>query len=149
MTEFSGWELPLHYGSQIAEHHAVRRTAGMFDVSHLGVVDVEGVQAAPFLRRILANDITRLTEPGRMLYACMLNQDGGIIDDLIAGFIDDRHFRLILNAGGQEKDLSWLRRLAAPFSATVTPRDDLAMIALQGPDSPVSPTRSPPPEAPA
>ncbi|AAU90545.1 glycine cleavage system T protein [Methylococcus capsulatus str. Bath] len=136
MTEFSGWELPLHYGSQIAEHHAVRRAAGMFDVSHLGVVDVEGLQAAPFLRRVLANDVARLAEPGRMLYGCMLNQDGGIVDDLVVGFIDDRRFRLILNAGTREKDLSWLHRQAAPFSVTVTPRDDLAMIALQGPDSP-------------
>ncbi|MDF9390998.1 MULTISPECIES: glycine cleavage system aminomethyltransferase GcvT [Methylococcus] len=136
MTEFSGWELPLHYGSQIAEHHAVRRAAGMFDVSHLGVVDVDGLQATPFLRRILANDIARLAEPGRILYACMLNQDGGILDDLVAGFVDDRRFRLILNAGRREKDLSWLRRQAAAFSADVTPRDDLAMIAVQGPDSP-------------
>ncbi|MEW6038862.1 MAG: glycine cleavage system aminomethyltransferase GcvT [Pseudomonadota bacterium] len=136
MTVFSGWELPLHYGSQIAEHHAVRRAAGMFDVSHLGVADVEGIQAAPFLRRILANDVARLAGPGRLLYGCMLNQDGGIIDDLVAAIVDDRLFRLILNAGRRDRDLSWLRRQAAPFSATVTPRDDLAMIALQGPDSP-------------
>lgn len=135
MTEFSGWVMPLHYGSQIAEHHSVRRACGMFDTSHLAVVEVEGREALEFLRRLLANDVAKLIRAGRMLYTCMLNEEGGVIDDLLVCAVDNYRYRLVLNAGTRERDLSWIGRHAPAFSATVRERDDLAMIALQGPDS--------------
>jgi aminomethyltransferase len=135
LVEFGGWEMPLHYGSQIEEHHAVRRAAGMFDVSHMRVVEVLGAGARAFLRHALANDVAKLAAPGRALYACMLNPQGGVVDDLIAYFIADDAFRLVVNAGTADKDVDWLARLAAARSTGVdiVPRTDLAMIAVQGP----------------
>src|SRR5919112_5236924 len=82
MVDFGGWDMPLHYGSQIEEHHAVRRDAGLFDVSHMQALDVGGAGSQAFLRELLANDVAKLTEPGRALYSCMLNEQGGVIDDL-------------------------------------------------------------------
>jgi len=135
LVEFGGWEMPLHYGSQIEEHHAVRRAAGMFDVSHMRVVEVLGARARAFLRHALANDVAKLVAPGRALYACMLNAQGGVVDDLIAYFIAEDAFRLVVNAGTADKDVDWLARLAAARSTGVeiVPRTDLAMIAVQGP----------------
>jgi aminomethyltransferase len=135
LVEFGGWEMPLHYGSQIEEHHAVRRAAGMFDVSHMRVVEVLGLDARDFLRYALANDVAKLDTPGRALYSCMLNEQGGVVDDLIAYFLADDAFRLVVNAGTAEKDLEWLGRLAAGGARDVeiVPRPDLAMIAVQGP----------------
>jgi aminomethyltransferase len=135
LVEFGGWEMPLHYGSQIEEHHAVRRAAGMFDVSHMRVVEVLGAGARALLRHALANDVAKLAAPGRALYACMLNPQGGVVDDLIAYFIADDAFRLVVNAGTADKDVDWLARLAAARSTGVdiVPRTDLAMIAVQGP----------------
>jgi aminomethyltransferase len=135
LVEFGGWEMPLHYGSQIEEHHAVRRAAGMFDVSHMRVVEVLGAGARAFLRHALANDVAKLVAPGRALYACMLNAQGGVVDDLIAYFIAEDAFRLVVNAGTADKDVDWLARLAAARSTGVeiVPRTDLAMIAVQGP----------------
>jgi aminomethyltransferase len=135
LVEFGGWEMPLHYGSQIEEHHAVRRAAGMFDVSHMRVVEVLGAGARAFLRHALANDVAKLAAPGRALYACMLNERGGVVDDLIVYFLADDAFRLVVNAGTAEKDVDWLARLAAARSTGVdiVPRPDLAMIAVQGP----------------
>jgi aminomethyltransferase len=134
-VEFGGWEMPLHYGSQIEEHHAVRRAAGMFDVSHMRAVEVLGPGARAFLRYALANDVAKLDTPGRALYSCMLNEQGGVVDDLIAYFLADDAFRLVINAGTAEKDIGWLGRLAADRSRDVeiVPRPDLAMIAVQGP----------------
>jgi aminomethyltransferase len=135
MVPFGGWDMPLHYGSQLEEHHAVRRHAGMFDVSHMTVVDVRGGQAREFLRRVLANDVARLQAPGKALYTCMLRQDGGVVDDLIVYYLSDDWFRMVVNASTTEKDLAWLLEQAAPFEVDVEPRDDLAMIAVQGPQA--------------
>jgi aminomethyltransferase len=127
--------MPLHYGSQIEEHHAVRRAAGMFDVSHMRVVEVLGPGARDFLRYALANDVAKLDTPGRALYSCMLNEQGGVVDDLIAYLLADDAFRLVVNAGTAEKDIEWLGRLAAGRfrDVEVVPRPDFAMIAVQGP----------------
>ncbi len=135
MVDFGGWDMPINYGSQIEEHHAVRKAAGMFDVSHMTIVDLEGEQTRTFLARLLANDIAKLQVPGKALYSCMLNEAGGVIDDLITYFLDETHFRLIVNASTRDKDLAWIRRQAEPFGVTVCERDDLAMIAVQGPQA--------------
>jgi aminomethyltransferase len=124
--------MPLHYGSQIEEHHAVRRDAGMFDTSHMLAIDVEGPGARDFLRGALANDVARLREPGKALYSCMLNEAGGVLDDLIVYFLGEDFYRIIVNAGTAEQDLRWLQGLRAT-GITLRPRRDLAMIAVQGP----------------
>ncbi len=108
LTDFGGWEMPLHYGSQIEEHHRVRRAAGMFDVSHMLALDLRGSAARPFLRRLLANDVGRLKLPGKALYSCLLREDGGILDDLIAYFLAEDWFRLVVNAATADKDLAWI-----------------------------------------
>jgi aminomethyltransferase len=135
IVDFGGWEMPLHYGSQIEEHHAVRRDAGMFDVSHMGVVDLRGDRVREFLQRLLANDVGRLKTSGKALYSCMLLPGGGVIDDLIVYFLSDTWFRLVVNAGTRDKDLAWIRRHAAAFAVTVAEQRDLAMIAIQGPNA--------------
>lgn len=133
MIDFGGWDMPLAYGSQIDEHHAVRRDAGMFDVSHMCVIDLRGAGARPLLQRLLANDVGRLTSPGKALYSCMLRADGGVIDDLIAWFLDERWYRLVVNAGTADKDLAWIREHAKQIGVAAVPRRDLALIAVQGP----------------
>lgn len=133
MVDFAGWSLPINYGSQLDEHHAVRSNAGMFDVSHMTVVDIRGPQVRPFLRRLLANDIAKLKESGQALYGCMLNEEGGVIDDLITYFLDADFYRTVVNAATREADLEWIRRQAAEFDIEIQERDDLAMIAVQGP----------------
>jgi len=133
IVDFGGWEMPLHYGSQIEEHHAVRRDAGMFDVSHMGVIDLEGGRIREFLKMLLANDVGRLKAPGKALYSCMLLPAGGVIDDLIVFSMSDTWFRAVVNAGTRNKDLAWIRRHAAGFAVTVAERPDLAIIAIQGP----------------
>jgi aminomethyltransferase len=137
MVDFGGWDMPVNYGSQIEEHHAVRRDAGMFDVSHMRVVDVEGAAARGFLRGTLANNVDKLTEPGRALYSCLLAPDGGVLDDLIVYFLREDFFRLVVNAATADKDVAWLRDLAARRAPglALTPRADLAMIAVQGPNA--------------
>ncbi len=135
MVDFGGWDMPVHYGSQIEEHHAVRRDAGLFDVAHMQVVDVQGPGARDFLRVALANNVDKLKVPGKALYSCMLTPEGGVVDDLIAYFFGEDSFRLVVNAGTAEKDLAWLaERLAASGAqARLTPRRELAIIAVQGP----------------
>jgi aminomethyltransferase len=133
IVDFGGWDMPLHYGSQIEEHHAVRDDAGMFDVSHMTVVDLHGARTAAFLQRLLANDIGKLAEPGKALYSCMLTEEGGVIDDLITYFLRDDWYRLVVNAATRDKDLAWISRHAAEFGVEVSERPDLAMIAVQGP----------------
>ncbi|HEX2549608.1 MAG TPA: glycine cleavage system aminomethyltransferase GcvT, partial [Gammaproteobacteria bacterium] len=133
MVDFAGWEMPLHYGSQVEEHHQVRKTAGVFDVSHMTIVDFHGSDVANFLRKILANNIDRLT-PGKALYTCMLNEKGGVIDDLIVYKISDDFYRLIVNSATHDKDLAWFQSQLKDFSVTITERDDLAMLAIQGPE---------------
>jgi aminomethyltransferase len=135
IVDFSGWDMPLHYGSQIEEHHAVRREAGMFDVSHMLAIDVRRAGARPFLRRLLANNVDKLATPGKALYTCMLRPDGGVIDDLIVYFFADGDLRIVVNAGTADKDLAWITQQADGFNdeLSITPRRDLAMIAVQGP----------------
>ncbi len=135
LVDFAGWEMPLHYGSQLEEHHVVRRGAGMFDVSHMTVVDLRGARVRQFLQHVLANDVGRLQLPGKALYSCMLNERGGVIDDLIVYFLEEQWFRMVVNAATRDKDLAWLTKQAAPFDVTLTERDDLAMIAVQGPQA--------------
>ena len=135
LVDFAGWEMPLHYGSQIQEHHQVRQHAGMFDVSHMGVLDVNGTQAMAFLRYLLANDVAKLKSPGRALYTCMLNEKGGVIDDLIVYYLAENIYRIILNASRREVDLNWLQTHAENFAVTLTLREDLCILAVQGPEA--------------
>lgn len=135
MVDFGGWDMPLHYGSQKEEHHAVRNEAGVFDVSHMTIVDIEGDRAQEFLRHLLANDVARLTDSGKALYTCMLNEAGGVIDDLIVYFFTPERYRLVVNAATRDKDLAWINAQAEAFSVAVSERDDLAMLAVQGPSA--------------
>jgi aminomethyltransferase len=135
MVDFGGWDMPVNYGSQIDEHRAVRTDAGMFDVSHMRAVDLTGAGARDFLRYALANNVDKLTEPGKALYSCLLRPDGGVLDDLIVYFLREDFFRIVVNAGTADKDIAWFRALIAQHAPhlVLTPRDDLAMIAVQGP----------------
>ena len=137
IVDFGGWDMPLNYGSQIEEHHAVRRDAGMFDVSHMRPVDVRGAGARAFLRYLVANNVDRLAQAGKALYSCMLNDAGGVVDDLIIYFLRDDWFRVVVNASTAEKDLAWMEKVRTDrgFEVTLTPRRDLAMIAIQGPNA--------------
>lgn len=135
MVDFAGWDMPINYGSQIEEHHAVRKAAGMFDVSHMTVVDLHGEQTRPFLKHLVANNVDRLQESGKALYSCMLNEQGGVIDDLIIYFIDENYFRLVVNSATHDKDMAWIEKQAAAFSIDIKERPELAMIAVQGPDA--------------
>lgn len=135
IVDFAGWQMPINYGSQIEEHHCVRTDAGMFDVSHMLAIDLVGCESQSFLRRLLANDVAKLTVPGKALYSCMLKDDGGVIDDLIVYFFTPEKYRIVVNAGTSEKDLAWMRLVAANFAVSLTPRRDLAMIAVQGPQA--------------
>ena len=137
MVDFGGWDMPVNYGSQIDEHRAVRTDAGMFDVSHMRVVDLEGVGARDFLRYALANNVDKLKDAGKALYSCLLKPDGTVIDDLIVYFLREDFFRLVVNAGTAEKDIAWFRQLAAARAPKLmlTPRTDLAIIAVQGPNA--------------
>ena len=135
LVDFGGWDMPVNYGSQIEEHHAVRRSAGVFDVSHMCVIDLRGVRVREFLRHLLANDVARLTLPGKALYSCMLKDDSGILDDLIVYFLGEEYFRLVVNAGTRDKDLAWIRARAGACEVAVSERRDLAMLAVQGPEA--------------
>jgi len=137
MVDFGGWDMPLHYGSQIEEHHAVRKDCGMFDVSHMCAVDVAGPDAKAFLLRLIANNVDKLKLPGKALYSAMLNEIGGVVDDLIVYFIADGQYRVVINAGTAEKDLAWMAARLAEWKLEVAilPRRDVAMIAVQGPNA--------------
>jgi aminomethyltransferase len=135
MVDFGGWDMPLRYGSQIDEHHQVRNDAGMFDVSHMSVVDFTGPHVREFLRKLFANNVDRLTTQGKALYTCMLNEQGGVIDDLIVYYMDDNWFRVVFNAATHDKDLAWAREQARPFAVELTEPGELAMIAVQGPNA--------------
>jgi aminomethyltransferase len=135
MVDFGGWDMPISYGSQIDEHHQVRRDAGMFDVSHMTVVDLRGDQVRAFLRKLVANSVDKLQKSGKALYTCMLDEQGGVIDDLIVYYLAEDFFRLVVNAATREKDLAWINAQAAPFGVSVTERPKLAMIAVQGPNA--------------
>jgi aminomethyltransferase len=143
MVDFGGWDMPVNYGSQIEEHNAVRTDVGMFDVSHMCVVDLEGANVRPFLRGLLANNVDKLQASGKALYSCMLNPQGFVIDDLIVYFINENWFRLVVNAGTAEKDVAWIaaQNAATGSGVTITQRRDgapaetMALIAVQGPNA--------------
>ena len=133
MVDFGGWDMPIHYGSQIDEHHQVRRDAGMFDVSHMTVVDLTGARVREFLRHLVANNVDKLQKPGKALYTTMLNPQGGVIDDLIVYFMSDEWFRLVVNAATREKDVAWITTQAQAFDVEVRERPEFGMVAVQGP----------------
>jgi aminomethyltransferase len=135
MVDFGGWDMPIHYGSQLDEHHLVRRDAGMFDVSHMTVVDLHGARVRDFLRHLVANSVDKLKVSGKALYTAMLNPRGGVIDDLIIYYRDECFFRLVVNASTRDKDLAWITEQAKAFDVEVTERPDFAMIAAQGPNA--------------
>jgi len=141
MVDFGGWDMPVNYGSQIEEHHAVRKDCGMFDVSHMCPVDVVGADCRPFLSRLVANDVAKLKVSGKALYSAMLNEAGGVIDDLIIYFLTDTRFRIVINAGTADKDLAWMQAKAAEWKldVSITQRRNgdhaLGIIAVQGPNA--------------
>jgi aminomethyltransferase len=138
IVDFAGWQMPVNYGSQIDEHHQVRTDAGMFDVSHMVVVDLtsdDNAAIKAFLQYLLANDVAKLTDSGKALYSCMLNEKGGVIDDLIVYYLNDNWYRMVVNAGTRDKDLAWINKHASTYNVDVRERDDLAMIAIQGPNA--------------
>ena len=133
MVDFGGWDMPIHYGSQLDEHHLVRQAAGMFDVSHMTVVDLTGARARDFLRHLVANSVDKLQKPGKALYTAMLNPQGGVIDDLIVYFMSEDWFRLVVNAATREKDVAWITGQAEAFDVVVCERPEFGMVAVQGP----------------
>ncbi len=137
MVDFGGWDMPLHYGSQLEEHHTVRRDCGMFDVSHMCAVDIAGADAKAFLSRLIANNVDKIKLPGKALYSAMLNDTGGVVDDLIVYLIGDGQYRMVINAGTAEKDLAWMAARLADWKldVAVVARRDLAIIAVQGPNA--------------
>jgi aminomethyltransferase len=135
IVDFGGWDMPLHYGSQLEEHHVVRKQAGAFDVSHMTVVDVTGKEATAFLQKLLANDVARLKEEGKALYSCMLNDEGGVVDDLITYYLGPDRYRVVVNAATRDKDMAWIEAAVSAFDAQVNERPGLAMIAVQGPQA--------------
>lgn len=134
IVDFGGWDMPIHYGSQIEEHHAVRQDVGMFDVSHMTVVDVLGDEAEAYLQKLLANDVAKLKTTGKALYSGMLNEQGKVIDDLIV-YRMDGWFRVVVNCATREKDLAWMQQQAADFAVEIEERPAFAMIAIQGPNA--------------
>ena len=138
LVDFGGWDMPLHYGSQLQEHTQVRGNAGMFDVSHMTIVDVTGADAEVYLRHLLANDVAKLAAvPGKALYTAMLNYDAGVIDDLIVYRLDDSPvwYRTVVNCATRERDLQWMQSVAKDFAVTVAEQPALAMVAVQGPNA--------------
>jgi len=137
MVDFGGWDMPLHYGSQLEEHQQVRTDAGMFDVSHMRGVDMRGEGVRDFLRYLLANNVDKLQSPGKALYSCLLNPEGGVIDDLIVYFMTETWFRIVVNAGTADNDIAWMKQQASIHTPKleITSRHDLAMIAVQGPNA--------------
>jgi aminomethyltransferase len=135
MVDFHGWEMPLHYGSQLNEHEQVRHNAGMFDVSHMTILDILGAGGRQFLRKLLTNDVDCLEHNGKALYSCMCNEHGGIIDDLIVYQRASDNYRLVLNSATRETDLAWIRKMSEGFAVGLQERRELAMIAVQGPNA--------------
>ena len=141
LVDFGGWEMPVNYGSQIEEHLNTRKACGLFDVSHMAVVDIEGNNGTEFLQHVVANDVAKLKTDGQALYGCLLNENACVIDDLIV-YRTDPGYRIVINAGTAENDLQWLTKQAQSFNALkLIPRrsdlvgaiDSLGMIAIQGP----------------
>src|SRR5690606_23783676 len=135
MVDFHGWEMPLHYGSQLNEHHYVRQDAGMFDVSHMTIVDILGAGGRQFLRKLLTNDVDQLQHNGKALYSCMCNEHGGIIDDLMVYQRASDNYRVVLNSATRQKDIAWIRQKSEGFAVGLQERPELAMLAIQGPSA--------------
>ena len=135
MVDFHGWDMPINYGSQIEEHHAVRQGCGIFDVSHMTILDFEGSESELFIRKLIANDVRKLLENYSGLYSAMLNDKGFVIDDLIA-YRMDKGFRLVVNCATRGEDLKWISARAKEYDVNMLERDDLSMVAIQGPQSP-------------
>ncbi|RKZ65948.1 MAG: glycine cleavage system aminomethyltransferase GcvT [Gammaproteobacteria bacterium] len=139
IVDFAGWQMPVNYGSQMDEHHQVRKDAGMFDVSHMVIVDLladdDSADIKGFLQYLLANDVAKLKDSGKALYSCMLNENGGVIDDLIVYYLSAEWYRMVINAGTRDKDLAWINKHASAFNISVKERDETAMIAVQGPNA--------------
>ena len=135
LVDFAGWEMPINYGSQVNEHNTVRQAAGIFDVSHMGVLDLTGSEVTAFLRYALANDVAKLKAPGSAIYTCMLNHEAGIIDDLIVYWLAEDWYRIVLNASRREVDFNWLSQLAEKFDVTLTLKPELCILAVQGPEA--------------
>jgi len=133
-VDFGGWDMPLHYGSQVEEHHQVRSDCGVFDVSHMTVIDVAGLDATAWLQRLLANDVARLDTVGKALYSPLLNEAGGVIDDLLA-YRTENGYRLVTNASTRAKVVAWLEARQSGFSVDFKLRPDLAILAIQGPQA--------------
>jgi Glycine cleavage system T protein (aminomethyltransferase) len=131
LVDFSGWSLPIHYGSQIKEHLAVRHGVGIFDVSHMTIIDCKGPMVRDFLRRVLANDVGSLAI-NQALYSVLLNERGGVVDDLIVYRLSDC-YRLVTNAATKDKVLAWLD--LQNLEQIQLEELDLSMIAIQGPRS--------------
>ena len=134
MVDFGGWDMPLHYGSQVEEHHEVRRDCGVFDVSHVTVIDITGLQAKQWLQYLLANDVERLNTPGRALYSAMLNEQGGVVDDMIV-YLMPGGYRLIVNAATRDQDLAWMQAQLKGYDVQLQERPELALLAIQGPQA--------------
>lgn len=135
MVDFHGWDMPLHYGSQLNEHHIVRQDAGMFDVSHMTIVDILGAGGRQFLRKLLTNDVDQLSHNGKALYSCMCNEHGGIIDDLIVYQRASDNYRVVLNSATRQNDINWIRQKSEGFAVGLQERRELAMLAVQGPEA--------------
>lgn len=135
IVDFGGWDMPIHYGSQLKEHNIVREDAGMFDVSHMTIVDITGADATAYLQYLLANDVAKLKSDGKALYSGMLNEEGGVVDDLIVYYFDETNYRLVVNSATREKDMNWLNSNAEGFDVSITERPEFAMIAVQGPNA--------------
>lgn len=136
LVDFAGWDMPIHYGSQLNEHKQVRADAGMFDVSHMVILDLQGDDAKAFLQNLLANDVEKISQQvGKALYSCMLNHDGKVIDDLIVYYLADNFYRIVVNAGTRTKDIAWMQQQLGDYQAVLTEREDWSMIAVQGPNA--------------
>ncbi len=134
IVDFGGWDMPVHYGSQIEEHHAVREDAGVFDVSHMTVVEIHGDERTAFIDRLLANDISRVTRPGQAMYSAMLNEDGCVLDDLIVYAVESAYL-VVVNCATREKDLAWMHMQSRNFACEIVERDELGILAVQGPNA--------------
>jgi aminomethyltransferase len=134
MVPFAGWELPVQYEGVIAEHRAVRTDAGVFDVSHMGELEVEGMKAEELLQGLLSNDLAKV-EVGGAQYTLLTNERGGILDDLIAYRLEPYRWLLIVNAANREADFGWLKEREIRGSDVRDVSDDYALLAVQGPRS--------------
>jgi aminomethyltransferase len=132
IVDFNGWDMPLHYGSQVEEHHHVRKECGMFDISHMSIFDIQGSQAQEFLQYGLCNDVALLDSLGSAQHSLLLNEQGGVIDDLMV-FRTDTGYRLVGNAVTRQRVQAWLDEHAVPFACTVNWRNDLCLLSIQGP----------------